>query len=142
MDGLLDAKMKFKLLFGLALVLSGVLSGCSTSDQPPPAGIAPSPKVAPGTQDEPGPKVFLVGIDTGRIEIPYTPDLTVMRAIAAAGGYGEFAHTRYFYLIRCGELTRVDVDAITSGNASESFTNDLPLKAWDVIYKPHREINF
>jgi hypothetical protein len=110
------------------------LNGGPVGDQPPSAVVALVPEGHPGWAVAPWAKVFLVGIGTQVIEIPYTTNLTVVRAIAAGGGYTQSAHTNDFYLIRCGELMGVDMDAILSGN----FTNDIPLKAWDIIYRQHQ----
>ena len=76
----------------------------------------------------PDERILGVGARTLKSEIPYSQDMTVTKAIIAAGGYSDFGKTSVF-LVRCGEVTGVDMRAIFAGEQDK----DVPLKPWDVI---------
>jgi len=61
--------------------------------------------------------------------IPYTPDLTLMSAINAAGGMTEFANAKKVRLIRGKEVMVVDTKKILSNPAL-----DLPVKPGDQVF--------
>lgn len=61
--------------------------------------------------------------------IPYTPDLTLMSAINAAGGPTEFANTKKVRLIRGKEVMVIDSKKILSNPSL-----DLPVKPGDQIF--------
>ncbi len=44
----------------------------------------------------------------GGMRIPYTPDMTILSAITAAGDFNEFADQRHVRLLRGGKVTIVD----------------------------------
>jgi protein involved in polysaccharide export with SLBB domain len=74
-------------------------------------------------------RVIVVGDRThGTKEIPYSNGLTVSKAIIAAGGYFDLSRSPVI-LVRCGELTRVDMQAILEHG---EFDKDVQLKPWDV----------
>jgi protein involved in polysaccharide export with SLBB domain len=78
---------------------------------------------------EPAERVIVVGDRThGPTEIPYSAGLTVSKAVIAAGGYADFSRTP-ISLIRCGQVTRVDLQAVVSGESDKDFQ----LKPWDII---------
>lgn len=64
----------------------------------------------------------------------YTSDLTVLRALAAVGGFTEFSDKRHVELTR-GDRRKFRVDAI---KAQEDPTLDPPVYPGDVIYVPRR----
>jgi len=77
---------------------------------------------------QPAERVIVVGDRTPRpTEIPYSAGLTVLKAIAAAGGYSDFGRTPIF-LIRSGRVTRLDMQAVI-----ERADKDTQLRPWDVI---------
>ncbi len=61
--------------------------------------------------------------------IPFTPDLTLMSAINAAGGMSEFANRKKVRLIRGKEVMVVDTKKILSDPSL-----DLPVKPGDQIF--------
>jgi len=63
--------------------------------------------------------------------VPYTPDLTVLSCINAAGGFSSYADQRRVRLLRGTEVTIVDVKKIR-GNPSL----DIPLQPGDKIEVP------
>jgi protein involved in polysaccharide export with SLBB domain len=78
------------------------------------------------TPDE---RVLVVGSRARVTEIPYSKDLTVTKAIIAAGGYGDFSRTSIF-LVRCSDVTQLDMRAILESGQRDK---DVPLKPWDTI---------
>lgn len=63
--------------------------------------------------------------------VAYTPDLTLLKAITAAGDFTEYANDRKVRLLRSGEVMVVDVKKIR-----ENPTLDIPLKPGDDVYVP------
>ena len=61
--------------------------------------------------------------------VPYTPDLTLMSAINAAGGMTEFADSKKVRLIRGKEVMVINTKKILSNPAL-----DLPVKPGDQIF--------
>ncbi|HKP02038.1 MAG TPA: hypothetical protein VJU77_01635 [Chthoniobacterales bacterium] len=79
---------------------------------------------APAAPDE---RVFVSGDGAKTtMEIRYTPDLTVVRAIIRGGGLGDFGGTP-IYLIRAAQVTKLDSRSIFESG------QDIPLKPWDII---------
>jgi hypothetical protein len=79
---------------------------------------------------EPDARVIIVGDRAqATIEVPYSDGLTASKAIIAAGGYGDFARTP-IYLIRCGEISKIDMHAFLDRGEHDK---DIPLKPWDII---------
>ena len=76
----------------------------------------------------PDERILVLGSRTQISQIAYSQDMTVTKAIIAAGGYSDFGKTTIF-LVRCGEVTRVDMRAIFAGEGDK----DVPLKPWDAI---------
>lgn len=76
-------------------------------------------------------RVIVVGdrARSGPIEIRYSTDLTAVKAIIRAGGYGDLARTPV-YLVRGGEVTRVDTKAAIELGQHDK---DVALKPWDII---------
>ena len=78
---------------------------------------------------DPPPHIVVVGnIVRSPGAIPYKEKMTVVSAISAAGGYGEFGGAR-IYLIRDSKSTTIDLREI-----SRNPEKDIPLKPWDIIY--------
>ena len=101
------------LLKSLRLLLLVVLSGRLAVSAPQPVE-----------------RVIVVGDRThGTKEIPYSNGLTASKAIIAAGGYFDLSRSPVV-LVRCGELTRLDMQAILDRG---ELDNDVQLKPWDVI---------
>lgn len=68
--------------------------------------------------------------------IPYAGELTVLKAIAAAGGFTDFARKNRVRLTRAnGQIINVDCD-----RALQEPTLDLPLFPGDQVYVPRRLI--
>lgn len=63
--------------------------------------------------------------------VPYTPDLTVLGAITAAGGFTEYADQRKVRLLRDGNVIMVDIREVRKQPAK-----DLRLKPGDKIQVP------
>lgn len=63
--------------------------------------------------------------------VVYTPDLTLLKAITAAGDFTDYANDRKVRLLRSGEVMVVDVKKIR-----ENPSLDIPLKPGDDIYVP------
>lgn len=63
--------------------------------------------------------------------VAYTPDLTLLKAITAAGDFTEYANDRKVRLLRSGEVMVVDVKKIR-----ENPSLDIPLKPGDDVYVP------
>lgn len=63
--------------------------------------------------------------------VPYTPNMTAMEAIAAAGGFTEFADRRRIPIIRGSEKI-----FFNGQSAKRNSSSDPPLKAGDRIYVP------
>lgn len=61
--------------------------------------------------------------------IPYTPDLTLMSAINAAGGMTEFANSKKVRLVRGKEVMVVDTKKILSDPSL-----DIPVKPGDQVF--------
>jgi protein involved in polysaccharide export with SLBB domain len=79
---------------------------------------------------EPEARVIVVGDRArGTREVPYSDGLTASKAIIAAGGYGDLARTP-IYLIRCGNVSKLDVRAFLERGEHDK---DVPLKPWDII---------
>jgi protein involved in polysaccharide export with SLBB domain len=79
---------------------------------------------------QPTERIIVVGDRAhGTREIPYSAGLTASKAIIAAGGYSDFSRTPIF-LVRCGQLTRLDMRAILERGEHDK---DVQLKPWDVI---------
>jgi protein involved in polysaccharide export with SLBB domain len=74
-------------------------------------------------------RVLVVGSQAKVIEVPYAQGMTATKAILAAGGYADFGQTPIF-LVRCGEVTHLDMRAIIERGERDK---DVPLKPWDVI---------
>jgi hypothetical protein len=121
------------IIFCLAVILSTVLTGCSTNKPDSVAVIAPEQKLNADVRQEPEPKIFLIGLKTQQVEISYTKGLTFTGAITRAGGIVEFA-SQSFYLVRCGKPTKVSFD-----DALQDKAKDISLEPWDIIYLPRRK---
>jgi len=79
---------------------------------------------------QPVERVIVVGDRVrGTAEIAYSRDLTVSKALIRMGGISDFSDTPV-YLVRCGQVTRVDTRAIVRGSEPDK---DVQLKPWDVI---------
>lgn len=63
--------------------------------------------------------------------VVYTPDLTLLKAITAAGDFTDYANARKVQLLRGGERIVVDVKKIR-----ENPSLDIPLRPGDDIYVP------
>jgi protein involved in polysaccharide export with SLBB domain len=74
-------------------------------------------------------RVLVVGPQAKVTEVPYAQGMTASKAILAAGGYADFGQTPLF-LVRCGEVTHLDMRAILERGQRDK---DVPLKPWDVI---------
>ena len=85
--------------------------------------------VLPFAAAAPNERVLVVGERARRTEIPYSKDLTASKALIAAGGYADFSDTP-IHLVRCGEVTRIDMRAIVQFGQREK---DVSLKPWDII---------
>jgi protein involved in polysaccharide export with SLBB domain len=60
--------------------------------------------------------------------VPYKAGLTVLKAIAAIGGYGDFGGAR-LYLIRNSKVQKLDLVEMLKDSQK-----DVGLQAWDIIY--------
>ena len=79
---------------------------------------------------KPEPRVIVVGDrGHGTTEVPYSDGLTASKAIIAAGGYSDFGQTP-IYLVRCAQLTRLDVRAVIERGERDK---DVMLRPWDII---------
>ncbi len=63
--------------------------------------------------------------------VVFTPDMTILKAITAAGDFTEYANPRKVQLLRGGERIVVDVKKIR-----ENPSLDIPLRPGDDIYVP------
>src|SRR5271166_1901643 len=63
--------------------------------------------------------------------VPFTPDLTVLSAINAAGGFSAFADERRIRLLRGGQVTIIDVKKIRSNPS-----RDVQLEPGDRVEVP------
>jgi protein involved in polysaccharide export with SLBB domain len=79
--------------------------------------------------DVPDERVLVVGQQPKVTEIPYASGMTVSKAVIASGGYGDFSRTP-FYLVRCGQVTKIDLEAALIRGEREK---DIALKPWDII---------
>jgi protein involved in polysaccharide export with SLBB domain len=76
---------------------------------------------------DPTERVIVAG-EIGRPrEVSFTPQLTLVKAILAVGGYGDFS-SKSVSLIRHGKVRRVDLRAIIEGQS-----RDISLEPWDII---------
>jgi hypothetical protein len=82
-----------------------------------------STAVASTTPEE---RVFVCGDRLAPIELAYSSDLTVAKAIIAAGGYGDFSGSK-IYLVRAAQVTTLDIRAVVESG------KDVPLQPWDII---------
>jgi hypothetical protein len=79
---------------------------------------------------QPAERVIVVGDRAhGTGEIAYSRDLTVSKVLIRIGGISDFSDTSV-YLVRCGQVTRIDTRAIVQGGQPDK---DVQLKPWDVI---------
>ncbi len=63
--------------------------------------------------------------------VAYTPDLTLLKAITAAGDFTEYANQKKVRLLRGGERLIVDIKKIR-----DNPSLDIPLKPGDDVYVP------
>ncbi len=81
---------------------------------------------------ESGNRFVNVGGDVkGPKRVPFTPDLTVLSAITACGGFTEYADQKKIRLLRDGKAVIIDVKAIR-----KDPTRDVGLKPGDSIEVP------
>jgi len=67
---------------------------------------------------------------------PYTPGMTVLKAIATARGFNPFAHKRKVQVTRLnGKTIKVDCE-----KAKDDARYDLPVYPGDIIFVPRRHI--
>ncbi len=97
-----------RVFFYLLLLFSATFLPCTTGPPNQPEQL-------------PKPRVIVIA-DRGPQAFPYQKDLTLMKAIGAAGGYTEFAK-RPIFLIRSGQPKKVDLIK----------DKDIPLEAWDIV---------
>ena len=71
------------------------------------------------------------GINGGGKRLPYTPDLTVLSAITAAGDFNEFAKQSQVNLIRGGKVTILDCKKLR-----RDPSKDIPVLPGDNIQVP------
>ena len=90
--------------------------------------VAPALRAERKEKSEPAIHISVTGGVRSPGIYPYTPDLTVKRAIQAAGGYNSGAGTRIYH-IRDGKRTEVDYRVIT-----KNPDKDIPLKPGDIVY--------
>ena len=79
----------------------------------------------------PGRNYFIQGEVRAPSRYPLVPGITIMQAIATAGGYTEYAAPKRARLIRDGESRRIDLKDL-----EKHPEKDIPLKARDVIRVP------
>jgi polysaccharide export outer membrane protein len=81
-------------------------------------------------------KIFLLGEFTKKGSVEMTPGMTLLQAIASAGGFSEFANVKKVYILRDegGKRVRIPVQykAALKGNSEL----DLVLKPGDTIVAP------
>ena len=82
-------------------------------------------------------RVFLMG-EVGHIgALNMLPDMTVLQALASAGGFARFANLKKIYILRNdnGKQIKIPFDykAVVSGNAAEQ---NIVLKSGDTIVVP------
>jgi len=89
------------------------------------ANAAPQPADRVIAVDERATRPLVNGVVIPRTtEIPFSPGMTVSHVLTRfAGGFSEHIS---FYLVRSGQLQRLDTRALEQGK-------DVELKAWDII---------
>ncbi|WP_395739057.1 polysaccharide biosynthesis/export family protein [Prosthecobacter sp.] len=75
--------------------------------------------------------VYVVGGIKGNGSVPYTPNLTVLKAISAAGGFTPFAKPSRTKLLRNGTTTEINLKDI-----SADPSRDIQLQPEDQIIVP------
>jgi len=110
-------------LFGLAALSAFLLFGF-------PRKPVPETKPEPEAPAEPA-RVSIGGDVKSPQLLSYSPDLTVLRAINAAGGFTEYASPSKVKLLRHGQAIEVDVKAIRKNPSL-----DIPLQPGDSIEVP------
>jgi polysaccharide export outer membrane protein len=81
-------------------------------------------------------KVFLMG-EIGRTgPLPMTPGMTLLEAIATAGGLGQYANAKKIYILRTedGKQQKIPVQYKEALKGDASL--NLPLKSGDTIVVP------
>ncbi len=106
--------MKSMRVFLCCLLLASAATVPCTVASPSESGQVPKPRV-------------IVVADRGPQSIPYQKDLTVLKAIAASGGFTDFAG-RPVFLIRAGQPKKVNVIEMASDPKKV-----VPLEAWDIV---------
>jgi polysaccharide export outer membrane protein len=117
------------ILLCFAFSLSVGLVGCSTF-----ATKESSEPKYPVASQEPQAKVFLIGLNTQLTEVPYLKGLTLVGAIAHAGGLAEFELTRV-RVIRGNKTLVINLKKVIA-DPSEN----IPLEPGDVIKAVRRVI--
>jgi hypothetical protein len=115
-------------VLGFLLFLAGAMpwiARVSAPATPPAPASTPTPVPAK-------PARISVGGDVKSPQLlEYAPDLTVMRAINAAGGLSEYADRKKVRLLRSGTATILDLNAIRADPSK-----DVPLQPGDSIEVP------
>ena len=93
----------------------------------------PTVVIAPQVGDASQQRVVIVGEVKSPHQIPYRSGMTLLEAIAAGGGFTDFAKEKEVRLIRGGETTVHDLTNI-SGNPGK----DVTLKPGDKVIVPQR----
>ena len=78
-------------------------------------------------------EVYVLGEVKGIGPLPYTPDLTVLGAIAGKGGFTDEAFRQRVLVVR-GSLERPETFVVNSGETLRALTPDFVLKPRDIIY--------
>ena len=80
--------------------------------------------------------VYMLGEVAKKGAIDMTPDMTLLQAIASAGGLSDYANTKKIYILRgdAGNHQKIPVHYKQALKGDRSF--DLPLKSGDTIVVP------
>jgi protein involved in polysaccharide export with SLBB domain len=65
--------------------------------------------------------------------VPYTPELTVMRAVISRGGFTERAYRKKILVVR-GSLSRPETFIVDAAAILDARGTDFPLRPRDIVY--------
>jgi len=75
-------------------------------------------------------RVMVTGAVRNPLELAYTPELTLVKAVIAAGGFAESSHTPV-YLVRCRQVKKFDIHIVIE--STYGAENNPHLQPWDIV---------